>query len=307
MIFLWILIALSVITVGVGYRVSTALKLNQAKKYSLKAHYLANAGVNLAITEIKKISATTNADTLIDKWADNESLFKKIVLNDNPDDFAVVISREGKYGVIDEEGKININTASEALLTALLQEFHVVSPKVVADNILIWRGDLPDTDSIYEGLGYPCKGKKLSNIEELKLVKGINDEDYQKMQDLITVVGSGKLNINTVDLKVLTIFARGIALEPSINVNPGFGDTVAQNLIALRNSHGPFDLKGEPIAAPESTSAEELSIYGELLSNIVSRSDNFLIEVTGSSGRIQSKISAIYNRENDKIIYWHEG
>ena len=143
---------LSVLSVGIGYRVSTGLKLNFAKRSALKAHYLANAGVNLAISEIKKLSIASTPDTLLDKWADNEDLFKKITINDNTQDFATVNSADGKYGVVDEERKININTASKELLTVLLEELDLASPEEVADNILIWRGDAPDTDKIYEAM-----------------------------------------------------------------------------------------------------------------------------------------------------------
>lgn len=38
----------------------------------------------------------------------------------------------------------------------------------------------------------------------------------------------------------------------------------------------------------------------------VVQSDNFLIEVTGNVSTIKSKITAVYNRKDKKILYWHE-
>lgn len=306
MIFLWILVVLAVFAVGIGYRVSTGIKFCRAKEASLKARYLAYAGVNRAIVEIKGTSAAGLLDALNSKWADNEGIFKKISLNDSPNDFAVVFSEEGKYGVIDEERKININSASRELLIALLQEFNITTPEDVADNILIWRGNLPDTLKIYESMGYPCKGQPFSNIEELKLVKGISTEDFDKLEGLITVASSGSLNINTVTPTVLRIFCRGIALQPSINLNPDFGNSVAEKIIALRNSHGPFDLAVDQIQDLAFFQTDELNIFTALSSQLICRSENFLIEVTGNSRTIESKISAIYSRTNDKINYWHE-
>ncbi len=100
---LWILAILAMLSVSIGRRVSMALRLSRYQKERLRSAYFAQAGINIAIGEIEK-----------DKWADNQEKFAKISLDSNINEFATVSS------VIDEERKININTATQELLTELL-------------------------------------------------------------------------------------------------------------------------------------------------------------------------------------------
>ncbi|MBM3253535.1 MAG: general secretion pathway protein GspK, partial [Candidatus Omnitrophica bacterium] len=206
------------------------------------------------------------------------------------------------YGVIDEERKININIASRELLLALLEEFAVNAAQDIVNNILIWRGDISDNDKIYEKLGYPCKADNFSNIEELTLVKDITPNDYQKLRESITTYGDGFVNINTVSFKTLTIFAHGIAKSLSIDEN--FADSVATKIIELRDRNGCFKEKNEIDIIL--TGEEEENIFNKLMDSIIFKSDNFLIEATGNVVKIRGKISAVYNRKDKRILYWHE-
>ncbi|MEK6714715.1 MAG: hypothetical protein AABY43_01550, partial [Candidatus Omnitrophota bacterium] len=169
---------LTVITISIAHRTSISLRLNCYQRDRLKAVYLAKAGINRAIKIIENDTNTYDAPSEL--WANNEEAFKKIVLDEKGSEFAVVSYQDTKkdsqpeiiYGVIDEERRININTASYELLIALFRECGLLQPEAEkrADNILIWRGDKADDNKIYESLGYPPKGNKFSNLEELKLV-----------------------------------------------------------------------------------------------------------------------------------------
>lgn len=308
-IILWILIILAMLAVSIGHRVSMSLRLSGYQKDRLKAYYLAKAGLNLAIAEIIN-DKTADFDSLADGWADNEAVFKKIVLNDNPDEFAVVSYNTFdsnnelsiNYGAIDEERKININTASKELLVALLEKCGVDAAEEIADNILIWRGDIADENKAYENSGYPAKAGIFSNVEELNLVKGITGKDYQILKGLITVYSDGWININTVSFEVLTIFARGIAKE--LGLGQDFADTIAGKIITLRDGLGQFKAKSEINITV--TGDEETAVFNKLMGNIAINSGNFLIESVGNVRKIKSQITAVYSRKDNNNLYWHE-
>jgi general secretion pathway protein K len=311
-IILWILVILTVLAVSIGHRVSLALRLSRYQKDRIKAHYLAKAGMNRAIVEIDK--DINDFDTFDESWADNERVFQKITFNDSLNDFATVRyvineddKEETKFGVIDEERKININTASRQLLLALLEECGITDAQTIADNICAWRGDqdplIPEESKNYESLGYPCKAEKFSNIAEINLVKGVALEDYQKIKELITIYGDGLININTASPLILTIFTRGIA--KSSLIDESFADSLAKKIIDYRNTNGPFKAMGDMDSIPY-TGAEEQNILNNLKSGVALKSVNFLIEVTGNVSKIKSRVAAVYNRSDKTIIYWHE-
>jgi len=308
MISLWILTILSILAVGIGHRVSMALRMSRYQRDSLKALYLAKAGVNLAIVELEKDN--NDYDALTEKWADNEELFKEIVLRDNPDASATVsfqvLDKDNNpktiYGVRDEESKININTASKELLLALFEKCGISPAQDIVNSILIWRGDIVDDNKIYENLGYPCKSSPFTNIEELNLVKDLKMQDYQKINKFISVFAGPLININTVSEDVLLILSRSLAKKIAVEEN--FADSVATKILELRSSKGYFKDKGEVDLML--TGEEETNIFNALLNATTLKSEYFLIEVTGNSSKIKRKIQAVYHRKDKKISGWHE-
>ena len=303
---LWVLVILTVLTVSVGHRVSMALHLSSYQKDKLKALYLAKAGVNCVIAELER--DLNSYDGLTENWVDNEEIFGKIMFTDNQNEFAVVsyvLKEDGrdeiKFGVVDEEKKININTANKELLISLLEGYEVNGAADLANNILIWRGTL-DNGNSYEGLGYVAKGSSFSNIEELTLVKGITLDDYLKIKKIITVCGNGRINLNTVSLQVLKVFCRALANELSLSQEAA--DKLAQKIISLRDEKGYFQAISEvDIVFSDSN---ETNVFNSLKDNSVFKSQNFLIEVSGNVGRIRTRVSVIYNRDDKKVLFWHE-
>ena len=137
---LWILAILSILAVGIGFRVSIEARLSKYNIDKLKAAYFAKAGIVKAREMLSKDS-NAEYDTIrecgitvpIDK--DIGSIFTE-KLGDGA--FEVSYEEEGKayYGMMDEERKININKADQAVLTTLLGKDN----EVVAASIMNWRG-----------------------------------------------------------------------------------------------------------------------------------------------------------------------
>jgi type II secretory pathway component PulK len=298
---LWILVILTILAISVAHRVAMALRLSRYQRDKIRALYLAKAGINRAIAELEKDKDNNNYDALNEKWADNKDTFEKILLNNNPDEFATVsytVEENGKeetqFGMIDEERKININEADSGLLLTLLSKIGVSNSSEIANNICAWRG-----------------GKDFTNIAELILVKGLRDIDlgiYEKLKNLITVWGSGKVNINTADryvLEILMEYCRKQLQNQNISENnPG---DLAERVIQLR----PFDSIGDlqtKLTNQGSLDSSQINILNELYKVIDFKSACFYIRSNGKIGNsnLGSKIYCIFDRDKKNITYWHE-
>jgi type II secretory pathway component PulK len=209
--------------------------------------------------------------------------------------------------VRDEERSININTASRELLLCLFENCQIPNPGDLIDNILIWRGDKADENKIYEKAGYPCKAEKFSVLEELLLVKDFTKEYLEKLRVFITTYGSNStdtININTASPQTLKIFCRYIARTLAEPLEDNYADAVASKIIELRDTQGEFlDKNGIAITL---SGDEETNIFNSLIEKAGFKSNYFLIEVTGNTGTIKSGVAAVYNREEKKIISFHE-
>jgi hypothetical protein len=156
-----------------------------------------------------------------------------------------------EYTITDEDGKLNINNATQVQLKAVFLESGVEVEDVdeIVDSILDWidTNDLHRLngaeEDYYQSLDQPysCKDAPFETIEELLLVKGMTPEiffgshavksepeeteeeepRYSGVANLLTVVGSGKININTSPEPVL------------VSV---LGSAVANNIILQRET-----------------------------------------------------------------------
>jgi len=307
-IFLWILVVLVIMSVSLGQQASYTFRYVRRLSDKIRAEYLAKAAVNRAISEINK---DTNAfDAVNEPWADNRAEFASIRLSNSQTDFASVSyvlpktdPPEVKFGARDEERKINLNTAPEQTIAAILQKAGIGNAQEIAENILIWRGSEPDVNHIYDDLGYPPKAEKFSNVEELVLVKGMSQEAYDALNEKLTTYTDGLININTVNEETLFLVCAGIASR--LNIAEGFAQSITDKLVQTRTAANGYFQQLSDINIGVSGS-EEMNIFNELKNAIKTRSDIFFIEVNGQAGKIGCKVEAVYSRQTKKILFWHE-
>ncbi|NNN05279.1 MAG: hypothetical protein HKL90_05205 [Elusimicrobia bacterium] len=205
----WTLSILSLLAVGAGYKTWLELKLTSIELDRIKEERLVLAAVQLARQVLPK--DFEKPATLKDPWADNAALFKEVRLDEGT--FSVV--RRGPsddpggtavYGLEDESGRLNLNTASLSQLEALLGE----DGQDAAQAIIDWRQTpsdpqaLSDIDSFYADLPrpYPCKHAAFESVAELRLVRAITPERYRRLRPWVTVHGR-RVNINTAPRAVL--------------------------------------------------------------------------------------------------------
>jgi general secretion pathway protein K len=178
---IWMTVVLAVVAVSfiLERRTETMVVLNSVSMARTEA--AANAGVSRAIAESYR-----NDPTALDAWKRDGSPHDWVF-----DGIAVRVEMR------DESAKIDLNTASEALLRGLLVSAGLNDDEAskLLDAILDWRD--PDSfkrpngaeEDDYRAAGLPYKpgNAPFQAMEELQLVLGMRPEIYRRLAPSITV------------------------------------------------------------------------------------------------------------------------
>ena len=323
---LWSLFFLSALALAVNAYIRSQLDLAAKLKDRAKMHYLAKAGVKRAILEIEN-DTTDSCDALKDAWSNNEDGFKEIKLGDGM--FSIVrrllppLAEEAgepeiRYGLVDEERKININKAPYSVLK---NSFEIIGETTsqeagdIAASIIDWRDEdeEPRENGAESGYylsfspGYACKNEDFEVLEELLLVKGMTQEIFNKAKDSITVYGEGAVNINTTDELILRSLGMGESLVEKIiyfrNGSDGEEATSDDNVFET------VEAIAETLGSAEGLSREEISqLKGVLGAGLLSvRSDNFRGQSLGQMRNTDKSAQITFVFDRNKVIkYWRE-
>jgi len=284
----WIVVMLLALVGEFSYSMRTELKITRNFKQEESAYQLALAGLEKAKMEL-----------LMAKDVRYVYLNDDNVLIVNEGDEEPV--REGELGdgrfhyrIIDEEGKLNLNTASPSELRYifLYAGADVEDIDIIVDSIEDWR----DSDNLHRLNGaeedyyraleppYSSKDAPFNTVEELILVRGITkevvfgriDEEGKRIagvREYLTVFGSGKININT---------------APEAVLDAVLGPMKASEIIAQRET------------GPIQTASNRLDVT----------SDTFSVISTGESadGSVKRTIKAVLQRQGDtiRVLYWND-
>jgi len=185
---LWVATLLTVIAASFVFSMRTDTLLAQNTVSSVRAETLADAGVQRALYELFKPSGDRQ------RWLGDGML--------HPWEFG---GAKISIMIQDVSGKIDLNTASDALLKGLLTSVGLDEGKSSAllDAILDWR-DSDDLRRIngaevaeYQaaGLKYKPANASFETIDELQRVLGMTPQLYAKLADTLTV-DSGQAGVN---------------------------------------------------------------------------------------------------------------
>jgi type II secretory pathway component PulK len=165
---LWVAVVLIVIVVAAGRNSQLDTKVRFANTDQMHCKWASRAGVEKAVA-ILNTDQSKNSDSLTDSWSDNDEELSNIELG----------QCRVSVDVIDEAGKLNINTATKKQLLGLEN-----MTEEIADAIIDWR-DKDDTPSqsgteggYYENLRhrYKIRNGPLRTTRELLLVKDVTPE-----------------------------------------------------------------------------------------------------------------------------------
>jgi len=174
---------------------------------SIRAGLVAEAGIAAARVALREDAGDNNYDTLDEIWSRPVP----------PIDLG-----EGTIHIVveDEERKININrlvlTNGNAIdehrlpVFRRLLEILEIDPSL-ADAVVDWLdndetprvGGAESTFYLSRKFPYKSKNDLFDTVEELRLVRGVTQEVFERIRPFITVYGSGKINLNTAPKQIL--------------------------------------------------------------------------------------------------------
>jgi len=322
---MWALCFLSAYAINSSYLTRTQLNYVRHFQNRYQTYYFAYGGIERAVIELSNVPKNSNSyNALNESWANNEDLFKNMQLGDGFVTLEYSVSngrnedeKEILYGIEDECSKININTVSANILATMLEriaEIDEEEAEIIAASIVDWR----DVDVITSAGGaeneyyqklkppYECKNRRFEAIEELLLVKKMSLEIFAKIKNVITIYGTGKVNINTAGFN--TFYALG------------FNESVSKRIIEFRQGKdgkigteddGIFQsiqdlMKIGPLFTEESTQIN--SLISKKIFTV--KSDTFRIKAIGelkNGNNVYSRriICVLEYKTEPKILYWH--
>jgi general secretion pathway protein K len=323
---IWVLGILTILAVSVAAGIRQKIFLVARMDQRSRMTYLLEAGVKKAAAYIhQQMEESSFAFTPAVKvnLLNNSNEMSSIRLGlDQAGVGYIAVDGDGKslrWGVVDEESKLNLNKTDQLTLTNLL--INVLSLRdedaaKLAQALLDWRqyGESEITgyfsEDYYSNLQYPYpkKSADYETLDELLLVKGMNRQMYDKLINYVTIYGDGTVNINTASREVLEAL--------------GLADTLVDKILTVRRGkdgiEGTFDdhvfLKTYEIAADvnaviplllaEARAIDALNMRGLLTTN----SFYYTIEATGKlAGKSTLRsVRAVYSSREDRIVYWKE-
>ncbi len=228
---LWMIVAFSLIAIGLAERGSSSLRRTERFMQELRGRALAQGAVQHAWQVLKEDEiedATTKADGTGESWAsahrfdpnDTVHLGSRI----EAEAAEIVKNEEIIWRMQDEERLLPLNALEKPQLLNLFSLAGGVKSDEashLADCILDWRDEDLETrpdgaeDFHYKSATeYESSDAPFTNKEELLLVKGMKPEIYARIAPYVTVYGSGRLNVNTsgeLPLKVMGLSDKGVA------------------------------------------------------------------------------------------------
>ena len=343
---LWILIVLSILALGMGRRTRINLALAKYTIAKTKADYLAWAGINYVSKQMdsltaegseKKIDTLYRCGVYFSDDQKGQDIFKEIPLKEGTFDIRYNIYNISNnqidvcYGIQDEGRRINLNaldSQSYKVLSYLLVSLGVESIRAdeIASSAVDWKDSDNDIfnapfgaeDDFYtsQAQAYHCKNLVFDNIEEMLLVRSMDDEILKKIRGYVTVFPKQAegffINVNTASEIVLKSFF--YAYLDSAQASQGDADSLVSKIIAYRlGSDGkPCTSDDQAIQTTDLASLQfntiEDSVFRNALAEIKEESSYYRIKVKGKSSflNVVSEIEAVVNQENLAFVFWNK-
>ena len=321
---LWSLSLLTVFSVALGYGLRQKLSLVKRIDERERLRLIAEAGVRKALFELIR-QETEGCNSLKDPVSNDPELFKDAHLEGGS--FSVSYNfmnepegvLETRYGLSDEESKINLNASGLAVLKNLFAAAGLdeVEAQELAASIVDWRDkdsqlSIPlgsAEDPYYHGLPYPYEAKdsEFESLDELLLVKGMRQEILEKLKDYVTVSSAGRININTASSLVL--------------ISLGLDEDTADKIIRHRSADdGILGNEDDNVFLKTSDIVPHLSQAFPLSDSQISKltividqgldvySNNFMIKSTAGLNNRKAELKVVCIADIfGKILYWREG
>lgn len=319
---LWVICFLSFLAVTLSYHVRQRLSLIKRLEERDKLHFMAEAALKRAIAVIKK-EPLDAYDYLREEWSDNPLIFKDV--NAEGGAFSVCYDDSGildgeaalitRYGLIDEERKINLNSSGQDVIERLFRVglgMDDMQAQELAAGIKDWRDKDSELsipvgsaeDFHYRGLNYPydAKDQDMETLDELLLVNGMTKDIFERIKDYVTIWGSGMVNINTAPREVLL----------AVGLNQGLADKILSFRAGADEREGGFFSGLSEVSAKLSQTAALSDSELALLNLVMGRaltvsSSSFMVKARiRLAGRVQLQEALSVIDKKGGVLYWRE-
>lgn len=267
---LWLLVFLAIVALGLRKLATSQITFCRFYTERLEFHYLTQSAVEEAILE-RRNDLTASYDSRKEL-----SALRTLELGNG----------KATYSFVDEESKININTAPSKILKRL--------PRMS-------EGLAQEINSVRQE--YPFR-----TVEDLLRVDGISEEifygdaDEPGLKELVTVYGRGRVNINTAPREVLlALIGEESVVERILDFRNGLDreESTADDNIFTSHKNVIGNLEGI-------TTRESLMI-AEVTRLLTVKSENYRIEILSAptnKGRLKCEV--VYSPRENAIKLWRE-
>lgn len=213
LITLLVLVLIVVLAVEIFRQGSRAAQTGAFGRDSVRAALLAEGGIAAARVALREDAKNNDYDTLDEVWS---RPVPPIELGDGE----ILVTAE------DEERKVNLNrlvlpngNAPDEQRLAVFRRLlsNLDMDPSFADAVVDWL-DNDDTPRVggaesayYLSLPFPYRAKNdlFDTLEELRLVRGMTPERFEKLKPYVTIHSSGSVNVNTAPREILMSLSAG--------------------------------------------------------------------------------------------------
>jgi len=323
---IWTLSFLSLFAAYIGLRVRQRVALLSRLETRSQLHFIAESGIKLAIAALRDdLKRNYHQYTPYGKFYrhNNTDLYADIEIGKGKVDIFYnfvadnISASEIRFGIVDEESKININSANRETLIRLMRNVVTHTKDNIADladAIIDWRefGQSQATgfysDEYYANLQYPYEptNEAYENFDEVLLTKGFDQNLWKQLKPFMTVYGDGIVNINTASRPVILAI--------------GFSEPLTDKLLTVRRG-----LDGIEATVDDYVFIKNYDIASEILKFVKLEIDEMKeIDAANAQGKIKTNsfyysiysrarlrekdltVQCVYNSNENKIEYWRE-
>ena len=314
----WTITLLSLFAVSVASHASFALGLTDRLSDRLRAAYVARGASEYAALALEEDDSTA-VDGFVEQWSDNPGFFLNHPLGRGM--FRIIADEplaggQPRYGLTDEDRRVNLNTAPREVLQRLFQlagGLREEEAAGLAAAVEDWR-DKDDTaasggaeGSYYRGLedAYDCKNGPFESLEELRLVRGMTPALYRRLEPHLTVYGSGQLNVNTAGrTALLALGLSELGADGVIFYRAGEDNTEGTGDDRRLNSVSAISSDWAPYVPAEDLARLSVLIHNDVL-GVKSDAFRLLIEASSEPSSGPLRVFCVMDRDGT-IRRWNE-
>lgn len=336
----WMLALLFLLTISLSRRVNQELLFVKYSLQKMQSRYLAWAGFHYAVEQIRgdmKNETSKLFDNVfacgvhLESGQTAKDVFQSNTLSQGSFEIAQQElndgNQESRFGLSDEDGKINLNALSlqnYGILKELFMAVGVSEPEALrlAAATLDWRDEdqVPALGRVQSEEGpfrwdqktTPAKDRPFDHRFELMFIDGMTTEIYQKVQNLVTVFprqAQGlKINLSTASKEVIRALARNFS-GPGTNTSVADAESLADKILVSRMGSDKIEgTQDDPVLNEQELglTAPEANIF-RAMGPIRTLTSRFLVaHITGldATGQRKSHIDAVIDREILTVVSW---